>query len=262
MARPTKQGLNYFPLDVDFFDDEKIEFVNSRFGLKGEAISVRLLCKIYRNGYFMEFNEDTALLFAKRVGGDCQHSLVKDVVYELVKRGFFDKTIFEQFGVLTSNGIQKRYLQACMESKRKNFKINPKFEINPLSGGETPLTPEETPLTGGESTQSKVKESKVNSLYACEEFSENNYSLSHDELLKEWHSAQLWQETLVMTDAKYKSVENVKKLMTEFCIVLKKADQFPIGMKEAKNRFAGWCDRNGNSANSKNDSNKLSTKYV
>ena len=36
MARPTKDGLDYFPLDVDVFEDEKIEAIAGEFGLKGE----------------------------------------------------------------------------------------------------------------------------------------------------------------------------------------------------------------------------------
>jgi len=26
MARPQKQGLSYFPIDVDIFEDEKLQF--------------------------------------------------------------------------------------------------------------------------------------------------------------------------------------------------------------------------------------------
>jgi len=112
MARLNKTGIDYFPFDVDFFQDEKIQFASARFGLKGEVIAIRLLCKIYRNGYYTEWNDDTALLFAKGVGDGCQHSCVKDVVYELLKRGFFDLSIFERFGILTSRGIQNRYFEA------------------------------------------------------------------------------------------------------------------------------------------------------
>ncbi|MDR1884271.1 MAG: DUF4373 domain-containing protein [Prevotella sp.] len=111
MARTNKTGIDYFPFDVDFFHDEKIQFVSARFGMKGESITVRLLCKIYRNGYYIEFDDDTALLFAKGVGDGCQDSFVKDVVHELLKRGFFDKSIFERFGILTSKGIQNRYFE-------------------------------------------------------------------------------------------------------------------------------------------------------
>jgi hypothetical protein len=108
-----KQGLDYFSFDVDFFQDEKIQFVSARFGMKGEIIVIRLLCRIYRQGYYINWNNDAALLFAKSVGDGCQHSFVNDVVYELLKRDFFDKAIFERFAVLTSNGIQKRYLGLC-----------------------------------------------------------------------------------------------------------------------------------------------------
>ena len=52
MARPTKEGLDYFPLDVDVFEDEKIEAIAGEFGLKGEIAVIKLLCAIYKKGYF------------------------------------------------------------------------------------------------------------------------------------------------------------------------------------------------------------------
>jgi hypothetical protein len=118
MGRTNKTGIDYFPFDVDFFQDEKVQFVSERFGLKGEIIAIRLLCKIYRNGYYTEWNDDTALLFAKSVGDGCQDSFVKDVVQELLKRGFFDRSIFERFGILTSRGIQNRYFEAAKRYKK------------------------------------------------------------------------------------------------------------------------------------------------
>ena len=36
MARPNKIGLDYFPLDVDIFEDEKISAISGEFGIKGE----------------------------------------------------------------------------------------------------------------------------------------------------------------------------------------------------------------------------------
>ena len=113
-----KVGLDYFPFDIDFFQDEKIEYVSARFGVKGEIIAIRLLCKIYRQGYYLDWNEDAALLLAKGVGDGCQHSCVRDVVYELLKRGFFDKSIFERFSILTSKGIQRRYFDAMNRRKK------------------------------------------------------------------------------------------------------------------------------------------------
>jgi hypothetical protein len=149
MSRTNKKGLDYFPFDIDFFNDEKIQFISARFGMKGEAVAVRLLCKIYRNGYYTEFNDDTALLFAKGAGDNCSSTLVKDVVYELLKRGFFNGSIFERFGILTSKGIQNRYFEATKRYKQvyvirefllvdvsemENVNINPiNVNINPIN---------------------------------------------------------------------------------------------------------------------------------
>jgi len=54
MARPFKQGLQYFPLDVNIFEDEKIQDLNLAFGYLGEIIYIRLLSMIYANGYYLE----------------------------------------------------------------------------------------------------------------------------------------------------------------------------------------------------------------
>lgn len=117
MARPQKSGLDYFPLDIDFFTDDKIKFIRARFKAKGTDVTVRLLCKIYRNGYFLKWDDDTALVFSSFDCDDCTVGLANDVVEELVKRGFFDEDIFNRFDVLTSKGIQKRYLSAFSERK-------------------------------------------------------------------------------------------------------------------------------------------------
>lgn len=117
MARTNKVGIDYFPFDVDFFSDEKIEFTSARFGIKGEIVAIRLLCKIYRNGYYTNWNEDEVTLFAKRAGDGITPSLVNEIVNELVKRGFFEKSIFDRFKILTSNGIQKRYFEITKRYK-------------------------------------------------------------------------------------------------------------------------------------------------
>lgn len=118
MARKNKIGLDYFPLDVDFFEDDKIELISSEFGSKGETITLRLLCKIYRNGYFYQYGPDESLLFAKRVGNGITGTLVDEVVKGLVKRSFFHKGVFDQFAILTSLGIQRRYLEAKERAKK------------------------------------------------------------------------------------------------------------------------------------------------
>jgi hypothetical protein len=161
MARPQKQGLSYFPIDVDIFEDEKLQFISAKYGLKGEAIVFRLLSKIYRNGYYIEFDEDVQLLFSKSCGLERNDNATRNVVSELLKRNFFDKSMFEQFQVLTSKGIQKRYAKICNDSRRIASNLLPKYD---LTQEETEFPYEETPVSyGGNYTKkSKVNESKVN----------------------------------------------------------------------------------------------------
>lgn len=121
MARKTKPGLDYFAFDVDFFEDPKVELISSEFETKGESIMIRLMCRIYRNGYFLPWDKDQSLLFAKRVGNSITGALVDEVVQGLIRRSFFHKGVYDSFGILTSKGIQTRYIDAKERAKQVEF---------------------------------------------------------------------------------------------------------------------------------------------
>lgn len=127
-----KKGLDYFSFDVDFFEDEKIQYVSSRFGIKGEVCAIRLLTRLYRDGYFLRWDvQDSPYLFAKVAGKEFTTGLVKGIVDELVRRGFFNESLLHSFGILTSHGIQTRYLKAC--ARRKVVEIDERYLlVDPL----------------------------------------------------------------------------------------------------------------------------------
>ena len=55
MARPPKEGVEYFPLDVDFFQDKKIRLLKAEFGARGLMIVLAAFCRIYsNNGYLLQ----------------------------------------------------------------------------------------------------------------------------------------------------------------------------------------------------------------
>lgn len=175
MARPTKQGLEYYPNDVDIHDDDKVALISSEFGAIGEAILWRLLCKIYRNGYYYNWGGDERLLFCRWAGGIFVPNQVDEVVNGCLRRSIFNNRVFKKFGVLTSTGIQKRYLKATTE--RKEIEINseiwllelPKtrrFVVNPPNNGVNPPINEVNPTIN---SQSKVKESKEDVLSKIQE---------------------------------------------------------------------------------------------
>ena len=153
MARPTKKGLDYFPFDVDFFEDEKIAAISGEFGLKGEIVAVKLLCAIYRNGYFILWSDMLRLKILRDLPG-VSPDLLDKIVNRLVRWEFFDKALFDSVGVLTSRGIQKRYLSVA---KRRTGTEEMPYLL--VSVDRNPLQSE---LLSTETPQRKVKESKEN----------------------------------------------------------------------------------------------------
>ena len=58
MARPKLKGLLYFPLDIDFFEDNSIRIVRARYKSDGVIIYLYLLTQIYREGYYITTDDD------------------------------------------------------------------------------------------------------------------------------------------------------------------------------------------------------------
>lgn len=119
MARPQNEGLEYFPLDVDMDSDDKIEFIEAKFGLVAFGIVVRLLMSIYRNGYYMMWTERQQYVLSKRVNVDI--NIISNVVNVALTEGIFDKTMFQKYQILTSHGVQCRYIKACERRKKIPF---------------------------------------------------------------------------------------------------------------------------------------------
>jgi len=169
MARPLKQGLDYFPHDVDASSDEKIEALRSVYGNDGYAFYFILLERIYRSENFeirvsdAETREETFQILAKKVGVSLEK--FKLMLETAFRWGCFDKKIFEEQGAITSHGILSR-AQTVVEKREKQREQYHKKRI--VSDAETPQeTREETP-------QSKVKESKVNKELKEREFSSDD----------------------------------------------------------------------------------------
>ena len=115
----AKSGIDYFPLDVTL--DAKFELVEAEFGLTGFGVVVHLLQEIYgKAGYYIEWTEEVALLFARKIG--LGGSVVSEIVEASIRRGMFDKEKYDKYRVLTSKGIQKRYFEAV--SRRKVLEVD------------------------------------------------------------------------------------------------------------------------------------------
>ena len=188
MARPRKTGLDYFPFDVDFFNDEKIEAISGEFGIKGEIVAIKLLAAIYRNGYFIEWSEMLQMKMLKTLPS-ISKELLTEIVQRLVRWNFFDEGLFNSDNVLTSRGIQRRYFEAM---KRNSLSDSLPFLI--VSATETPINVTETSINAAKTPQSKGKESKVNISF-LEKKKQKSASVDFDEEEKNNQSLSDQKET-------------------------------------------------------------------
>lgn len=170
MARPRKDGLDYFPLDVNFLSDLKIKKIIRAHGAQAVAVVISVLTTIYRdNGYFATYDEDLIFIIADEL--KLEDSYVKDVIEKLIEVDFLNKEQKEKNNILTSIGIQERYLKVC--ERRVKTTLNATYNLLNNSSNELPQTestperglciqkPRSTGVNDSKSTQSKVKESKV-----------------------------------------------------------------------------------------------------
>ncbi len=93
--------------------DDKIRLIKAEFGPKGIVIIIALFCDIYRtNGYYKVWDNDACLLMADAVGCGVVPEYITQVVQGCLRRSIFDDGVFQMFGILTSAGIQRRYIRA------------------------------------------------------------------------------------------------------------------------------------------------------
>lgn len=167
MARPKAKGVEYFPLDVGFLSDLKIRKIMLSCGASSIAVLIYIFAAIYRDeGYFMNVKDDDIALIALDTNLDTDY--VKNVINRACEVGLFSFRIYDNFRVLTSEGIQNRYLK--ITERRKSVKINADINLvnvdmmyteTRVNVAETIVNVAETPVNVYKSTQSKVKESKV-----------------------------------------------------------------------------------------------------
>ena len=195
MPRPIKEGLDYFELDCQL--DDKIKLIQAEFGLKGFAVVVKLYQKIYGvHGYYCEWNEDVLLLFMSENGlsGDSRN-LIEDIISACIRRNIFSEKLYMTYQILSSSGIQKRYVNAI--SKRVNVKLKKEYLLidvdkNLISTDRNPVSSVRNSINDGRNSQSREEKIRVDKSRA-----ENEYSIGDTvcpttrvvgRIINEWNS--------------------------------------------------------------------------
>lgn len=214
MARPQKSGLDYFPLDCDFFQNEKIICLSAEFGPIGELAAIRMMMTVYSKGYFARWDEMLKFKLARDLAVTPEQ--IDTFLDRMIKWELFDADLFHTHSVLTSAGIQERYFLAVKRRKLRtddlpyllidlpeqkspskssgeiNVDINPqskvKDKVNEIKENQTkPTLSLSSPLPSPEVSQTqeeeRVEEVKIKRIEMKEASYKDNYVTFLDEFL-------------------------------------------------------------------------------
>lgn len=106
-----------------FFEGSIQELLEAKYGIKGPYLMMQLLCKIYKEGYYLSWGEEQTLIFAHKLGREFAQEEVNDMILILIEKGFFDKQSYEKERVLTSGSIQRVWMEATNRRKRDLTKL-------------------------------------------------------------------------------------------------------------------------------------------
>ena len=128
-------GINYFPVGVNFMEENAMEVIEAKYGIKGSAIVLKLLCKIYKEGYFIRWDEEQCLIFANKAGREVQVAEVQGIIEILFIKGILDRNSYLENEILTSANIQKVWMEATKRRKR-DLKALPYLLVKDLTQQE------------------------------------------------------------------------------------------------------------------------------
>lgn len=192
MARPTSNTLDYISLDT--MDKTTLKRLTRKFGIEGRLFWYELLRLIARTeNYILDFSDN-----------DIAEDYFLDELFIDVETGYSILDQLSQWGNIDLNTWKehkKVWIQSLIDRHESVFKKRNRIPFNPtcndISVTETEVSATETQINGAESTQSKVKESKVNKTLFYE---------SENQFLKDWKTAR---ESIL------RKPTNIKKLNTE-----------------------------------------------
>ena len=119
MGAYIKEGMDYFPVKVDFFEDYRVTNIARKYGFVTYKIILKLLCHIWRQGYYLEWNECFAEEFTRSISAKIGIARVTKIVHSLTTCGYFDSLLFTNGRILSSVGIQEDYFRAVKRRKKK-----------------------------------------------------------------------------------------------------------------------------------------------
>lgn len=209
----TKTGLNYYNVDTDRYQDRRIKRLKKDCGCEGLAVYDYILCETYRvRGCYLEYDENTVFDVAEYFG--MAEKDVRSIVEYCGRIGLFDERLLSQ-GVITSESIQRRYVEVCTKAKRKVITIPAHCRIDASS-------------TSKDNCRPSIAQS------------DEQYRLSLDDEIAALKDDEEWCEQS-MALHKIKEIDDLLKSIDQFrmqCIADGKEQH--LSLQDAKQHFNAW----------------------
>jgi hypothetical protein len=119
MGRNVKPGITFYRMDSGHRMNKKIRLLVNEFDSNGYYIWSCLVDLAYEKwGYYIDTNDTEELeLFAADIKKPL--SLVREVIKGCIRRGLFDETVADAFGILTSVMMQEVFIYATADRRKK-----------------------------------------------------------------------------------------------------------------------------------------------
>lgn len=233
MARPEKAGLDYFPLDVGFLRDKKVKLLKTEFGACSVIFVLYVFCRVYEEeGYYLRWDKDECLIAAEAVGCGATPSYIGEVLQRCLSRSLFDQRVFQMFGVLTSAGIQRRYLRGrekrgAIEMIEEYFLLDvkdpkdvpagilAKLTLKKIFGGKNEVISPENEVNSPENPQMKLNKIKLNKK---RDISDDISTQAEETIPSKKHKYGEYHHVLLSGDEYEKLTEKLGADMRDICI--------------------------------------------
>lgn len=120
MGRTVKPGISFYRMDAGHIQNKKVRLLYNEFDSDGYYIWHALIDYAYGHwGYYFDMNDQEGLeLFASDY---CKKKLttIQEVITGCLRRGLFEQTVADAFGILTSDMMQETFLIATSERRAK-----------------------------------------------------------------------------------------------------------------------------------------------
>ena len=237
MARTIKKGLDYFPFDVDFFQDIRIRKLIKYQGGKAVTVYALLLCTIYKNGYYAEWDKELPFIISEQSG--YTEAYIQEVIECCMNIGLLSKELFESAKVLTSKGIQERYRNICKASRRSG--VIKEFNLLPAEEQEAQAPnpqPSETNRNKPAPASSK-KETKPKPTPKPKPIPDPPVYVSNvEEEVEKMKHDEAWRESVCI---RYNlSADSIIRYLEDFAL---KCDKLHTSLQDAKSHFCRWLNK-------------------